>query len=67
MALSGGEDYELLLCVAPEKASEVIAAIQDQTATPVTKIGRCASRETAPVMIIDKGVREPAPAAFTHF
>ena len=66
-ALTGGEDYELLLCVAPEKADAVIAAVQNATGTPLTRIGRCVEREAAPVMLLKNGVREAAPEAFTHF
>ena len=66
-ALAGGEDYELLFCVAPEKADQVITAVQDATGTPVARIGRCVAREDAPVILLKNGVRQVAPAAFTHF
>lgn len=66
-ALSGGEDYELLLCVAPEKAEEVIAAVQNATGTPATRIGRCVAQEIAPVIVLKNGERTAPPAAFTHF
>jgi thiamine-monophosphate kinase len=38
-ALSGGEDYEILMAVAAEKKDAVIQAIQQATGTPVTCIG----------------------------
>ncbi len=67
-ALTGGEDYELLLCIAPNKAAEVIAAVQNATGTPVTRVGRCIVREEdAPVILLKNGVRQTLPAAFTHF
>jgi len=66
-ALAGGEDYELLLCVAPHQADEVIAAVQAVTGTPMTAIGRVVERESAPVMLRRNGVREPAPGGFAHF
>jgi thiamine-monophosphate kinase len=65
-ALSGGEDYELLLCVAPEHAEAVGAAIE-QTGTPCTRIGQVLRRESAPVMLKSKEKREPAKGGFAHF
>ncbi len=65
-ALAGGEDYELLLCVAPDEADAVIAAMQS-TRIPLTRIGCCIEREEAPVVLLKNGVREATPAAFTHF
>ncbi len=65
-ALKGGEDYELLFCIAPDKVNEIIAAVQS-TGTPLTRIGRCIEREDAPVVLVKNGVREAAPVAFTHF
>jgi thiamine-monophosphate kinase len=38
-ALSGGEDYELLMIVDPNLTETVIDAIQQQTQTQVTRIG----------------------------
>ena len=66
-ALSGGEDYEMLLCVAPEKSEEIVVAVQNATGTPVTAIGRVIEREAAPVMLVKDGVRKAAPGGFTHF
>ena len=65
-ALSGGEDYELLLCVAPEQVKAVKAAIE-QTGTPCTAMGRVLPRENAPVMLKGKEKREPAGSGFAHF
>ena len=65
-ALSGGEDYELLLCVAPEQAGSVREAIE-KSGTPCTFIGRVLPREGAPVMLKRKEKREPAQSGFAHF
>jgi thiamine-monophosphate kinase len=65
-ALSGGEDYELLLCVAPQQTQAVQSAIE-QTGTPCTIIGRVLPRESAPVMLKSKEKRESARGGFAHF
>lgn len=70
-ALSGGEDYELLLCVAPEKATQIARRIESATGTKVTQIGRCVASENSGehrVQLLDEnGAEIPAPAAWTHF
>ncbi|HEY0076389.1 MAG TPA: thiamine-phosphate kinase [Abditibacteriaceae bacterium] len=65
-ALRSGEDYELLLCVAPEQAQAVQNAIE-QTGTSCTVIGRVLPRESAPVMLKSKEMRESARGGFAHF
>jgi thiamine-monophosphate kinase len=65
-ALSGGEDYELLLCIAPEHAEVVQNAIE-KTGTPCTIIGRVVPRESAPVMLKAQEKREPIFGGFAHF
>lgn len=65
-ALSGGEDYELLLCVAPEQAEAVCKAIES-CGTAATLIGRVIERESAPVMLLKNQMREPASSGFAHF
>ena len=47
-ALGGGEDYELLLCVAPRDVATVTQIIADSTGTRVTIIGRCAASPNVP-------------------
>ena len=71
-ALSGGEDYELLLCVAPEIAAETARRIETRTGTRATIIGRCVQSESAVnenrVVLLDDAGREiNAPHAWTHF
>jgi thiamine-monophosphate kinase len=68
-ALHGGEDYELLLCVAAERADEVCAAITNATSTPATVIGRCIPRDAStPVVLVDAdGKRRNIGGAWQHF
>lgn len=72
-ALAGGEDYELLLCVAPEAEETVKAAIQSATGTAVTRIGHCVQAETDAVVLITQNnatknkERAAISGAFTHF
>jgi thiamine-monophosphate kinase len=54
-ALGGGDDYELLFTASAE-AEGVIAALADQLALPLTRIGRL--RAAAGLCVFDKGGRE---------
>jgi len=66
-ALRGGEDYELLLCVAPEKTDEVCDAIRG-TGTRATRIGRCVAREESAAILVDENNKRAAVrGAFEHF
>jgi len=66
-ALGGGEDYELLLCVAPEKTEETCAAI-GATGTPATRIGHCIARQESAVILVDTNDKRAAVrGAFVHF
>lgn len=67
-ALGGGEDYEMLLCVAPEKAEAIARHIEDTTQTRVTQIGRCvASPEPRVKLLNSEGAEIVVPEAWTHF
>lgn len=71
-ALYGGEDYELLLCVAPEGVTKVAQQITSATQTPVTAIGSCqaTSRRVKPGSVVlchPHGRRENARSGWTHF
>ncbi len=69
-ALGGGEDYELLLSVAPERANETVRCIEQKTKTRATVIGRCIASENGEnrVILLDNENREIAsPRAWTHF
>lgn len=73
LALTGGEDYELLLAVAPENVEAITRAIEDATSTPVTDIGRCVARaensepQNPVTVIYPDGRRETTFSAWTHF
>ena len=64
-ALRGGEDYELLLCVRPDLASSVQAAIE-QCGTQATIIGRV-EEGTVAVVIESDGSTAAAEGSWTHF
>ena len=65
-ATTGGEDYELLLTVAPDKFEEVAAALHSATGTPLTAIGRITEGNT--LQWLDNGQpSELELKGFTHF
>ena len=65
-ATTGGEDYELLLTVAPDKFEEVAAALLNTTGTPLTAIGRITEGNT--LQWLDNGQpSELELKGFTHF
>lgn len=66
-ALSGGEDYELLLCVAPDDVEAVIEDVL-RTGTPVRVVGQCTPPAADAVLVRDEtGKRIDAAGAWTHF
>lgn len=72
-ALSGGEDYELLLCAPREAMALLSQVVARTTSTPVTIIGRCVQAQknavaAAPVLLLHPdGRRDGAHKAWTHF
>lgn len=66
-ALYGGEDYELLLAVAPEAAQDVCDAMLAMGAQPAV-IGKCSSEAAGGVWLCD-GTKKMRPThkAWTHF
>lgn len=67
-ALSGGEDYELLLAVAPEKVEEMVKRIKEECGVTLTHIGYCHPAEERPrVVVRQNGVEKNVSAAWTHF
>lgn len=69
-ALAGGEDYELLIAVAPERAEELGELIDDCCDDEtLTVIGRCvAAGDEGPKVIVQRdGVPRLGPSSWTHF
>jgi thiamine-monophosphate kinase len=70
LALSGGEDYELL-CVAPDEVMERARILLSAVGTPLTVVGRMTERDPSapPVMVVDAGGRRRPPrrGAWEHF
>jgi len=67
-ALSGGEDYELLLCIAPDFLDSATQIVQSETATRLTPIGICRESATPGVLLLDaNGKPAIALRAWTHF
>ncbi len=70
LALSGGEDYELLIAVAPEKAEDLVNRFRDEN-VPLTAIGECAPPETNSfsrrVVVREQGRIREIARAWTHF
>ena len=63
-ALSGGEDYELLLAVS-RRSMRRFLAVQRLTGLPVTRIGTLTAG--ADLVLRREGNDEPLPAGFEHF
>lgn len=66
-ALSGGEDYEILIAVAADKKDAVIQAIQQATGTPVTCIGHVTDK-TGELLLHDaQGKTSVLGKGYEHF
>ena len=63
-ALSGGEDYELLLAVS-RRSMRRFLAVQRLTGLPATRIGTLTAG--ADLVLRREGKDEPLPAGFEHF
>ena len=66
LALSGGEDYELLFCVPPGKGAEV-EALFATLALPVSRIGEIVKGSGVELVDPDGGVYTPGRRGFDHF
>lgn len=64
-AISGGEDYQLLFTVPPDKAHQVRAALRP---TPVTEIGVILSPQDGRYILMPDGSKQPLrPEGWDHF
>jgi thiamine-monophosphate kinase len=67
MALSGGEDYELLFAVAPPDARRVLDRLAAETGRPATVIGEFAPASAGRRVVGDGGSMPLTPSGWTHF
>lgn len=65
-AAAGGEDYELLIAVPPERVDSFRTGVASEGDVPLTEIGYLASEEGI-VMKGEDGQRVPLPAGWEHF
>lgn len=66
LALTGGEDYELLLAVTPEHVDEVRAVVAGATGTATSVVGKIQPAGCA--LLLPDGTRAPLPVkGFQHF
>ena len=63
-ALTGGDDYELLIAVRPRLRRRLTAAMRHGEA-PLTRIGACTAGRD--VIVRHGGTAHPLPRGFTHF
>jgi len=65
-ALSGGEDYELLVTCPPDAAAGLADAVRRATGAPLTAIGEI-TKERKVVLLDAAGRPRPWPPGFDHF
>jgi thiamine-monophosphate kinase len=61
-ALSGGEDFELLFSISPDKADQLA-----QTGVAFHQIGEIPAKKNGPIFIRADGSRVPLPGGYDHF
>jgi thiamine-monophosphate kinase len=66
-AVSGGEDYELLLTCDPGGVDGLIAGLAEATGTPLTLIGRIEGDPGEVMFVSDDGTPVAMRAGFEHF
>ena len=66
-AVSGGEDYELLLTCDPAVAERLIAGLAEATGAPLTSIGRIEGAAGELVLVDAAGAPVAMPGGFEHF
>jgi len=67
LAITGGEDYELLLTCPRDRVEQVRAAVSDAAGTPVTPIGDVVAEEEQVVLVDSGGRSRPLGSGFDHF
>lgn len=65
LAAGGGEDFELLMAVAPDAVGRVIEAVEEATGTRVTEIGEVTDGHS--IEIERDGTRKPLKGGWEHF
>ncbi len=61
-ALSGGEDFELLFSISPERANQLA-----DTGLKLHQVGKITPKENGPVLIQSDGSHIPLPGGYDHF
>ena len=64
--LAGGDDYELLFTLAPQRAAELVAACAD-AGEPIQEIGYMADEPGVRLIYPDGRISEDVPDGFDHF
>lgn len=59
LAISGGEDYELLAAIPPERLEEATATLAEKCDTSLTRIGEAVAGESVEVRLPGGGLLEP--------
>jgi thiamine-monophosphate kinase len=67
LALSGGEDYELLFAVDPGDAARVLERVVAETGTSATIIGQIEPAAAGRLILVDGVPRPLEPGGWTHF
>jgi thiamine-monophosphate kinase len=65
-AIAGGEDYELLIAVPPDKVDAFRTAVESESGVSLSEIGFLTSDESV-VLENERGHRAPLPAGWEHF
>lgn len=68
LSLGASDDYELCLTASPGEAEAVIAAVQEETGTPVTAIGHVVPPQEGRWLTLEDGKEKPLEAmGWQHF
>jgi thiamine-monophosphate kinase len=67
LALGGGEDYELLACLPPERVEDAVAGLRDRFGTALTDIGAVRASPGMVAVAADGSEGPLEPAGWDHF